>query len=176
MSTKKPKRGSPVIDMTAMVDVAFLLLTFFILTTTNFREDATVEVDMPSSAAQTEIPATQMMTIVVTDSGGVYVGYSDIGTREAVLGRMLKNQVEETEAAKLTEDGASLFSGLENFGVPLRELVYWLNLDDDQRKVYVQKGIPIKEDSATNTVNELRYWIGEGRRSDPYMRFSIKGS
>jgi len=40
---KKPKRGAPTIDMTAMVDVAFLLLTFFILTTTRFREEEKVE-------------------------------------------------------------------------------------------------------------------------------------
>ncbi|MEZ4847928.1 MAG: biopolymer transporter ExbD [Bacteroidia bacterium] len=52
--TKKPKKHPPAIDMTAMVDQArlFLLLTFFILTTTRFREGTRRwEVDMPSSVS-----------------------------------------------------------------------------------------------------------------------------
>jgi biopolymer transport protein ExbD len=169
---KKPKRGAPAIDMTAMVDVAFLLLTFFILTTTSFREDATVEVDMPSSASITEMPPEGMMVLYVTDSGTVFIGYSDISTREQVLQRVIKTRELEGD---LTEEGLSLFSSIENFGVPTRELIYWLNLDDEQRLEYVQKGIPYRDNDSLKTVNELKYWIGEGRRSDPYMRFAIRG-
>ena len=72
--SKKPKRGAPAIDMTAMVDVAFLLLTFFILTTTNFREDANLEVDLPSSTSTKELPTDQgNMIIFLADTGNVYI-------------------------------------------------------------------------------------------------------
>ena len=168
---KKPKRGVPSIDMTAMVDVAFLLLAFFILTTTNFREEANVEVDMPSSSSTKEVPPEGLMTVYVSDSGTVFVGYSDIDTRQGVLSRVIEARQLEGD---LTEDGLNMFSSSENFGVPFQELMTWLNLDDELRQEYAQAGIPFQDDSIGGE-NELKFWVGEGRRTDPGMNFAIRG-
>ncbi len=84
MSAKKPKKHPPAIDMTAMVDVAFLLLTFFILTTTRFREDSKVEIDKPSSVSDLPVPDKKLCTISISNDGRVFVGYSDPLTREVV--------------------------------------------------------------------------------------------
>ena len=168
---KKPKRGVPSIDMTAMVDVAFLLLAFFILTTTNFREEANVEVDMPSSSSIKEVPPEGMMTVYVSDSGNVYVGYSDIDTRIGVLGRVIEARQLD---GVLTEEGQNMFSSSENFGVPFQDLMNWLNMPDEDREGFTQTGIPFADDSLGGE-NELKFWVGEGRRTDPGMNFAIRG-
>lgn len=169
MAAHKPKRGAPTVDMTAMVDVAFLLLTFFILTTTSFREDQKVEVDMPSSISQTEVPIDKLMTISVSPEGNVFVGFSDIGTREATLQRAIQD-----EQLNISELGANYFSTLQDFGVPIIELEEWLNSGEDEVKEYPHGGMPAKLDSTTNR-NDLKEWIRWGRMSDREMRIAIKG-
>ena len=56
---KPKKRVSIRIDMTPLVDVAFLLLTFFMLTT-QFKSDASVIVDTPSSISEIKLPVPKL--------------------------------------------------------------------------------------------------------------------
>lgn len=171
--SKKPKRGSPAIDMTAMVDVAFLLLTFFILTTTSFREDANLEVDLPSSTSVKILPADEgNMIIFVSDTGNVYVGFTDIDTRGKVLKQIIAT---EELQGKLSEQGYNYFTSVENVGVPLNQLLYFLNLEDEEKKIFNQQGVPYEEVDSLGLRNELKTWITQGRIADPRMRFAIRG-
>jgi biopolymer transport protein ExbD len=68
----KPKRANLRLDMTAMVDVAFLLLTFFMLTT-QFKPPEAVEIDVPSSHAEVKLPGTDLMTIAVAEDGRIFL-------------------------------------------------------------------------------------------------------
>ncbi|MCI4668115.1 MAG: biopolymer transporter ExbD [Bacteroidia bacterium] len=176
---KKPKRGAPTIDMTAMVDVAFLLLTFFILTTTRFREEEKVEVDTPSSVSDLEVQDEKLMTVSIGSEGQVFVGFTDISTREGVL----KLLMQEKEKA-ISEDGARYFSTLQEFGVKIDEIDSWLNEEGESSagesftlESYPHEGIPTPDpDSATvENPNELKEWIRWGRLTDQRMRFAIKG-
>lgn len=65
MARVKPKRQSPNMDLTAMSDMAWLLLTFFILTS-NFREPEVVEVVTPSSVSTLKMADDNMMRISIT--------------------------------------------------------------------------------------------------------------
>ncbi|GAB4415690.1 MAG: hypothetical protein OHK0039_24460 [Bacteroidia bacterium] len=172
MSVKKPKRGAPSIDMTAMVDVAFLLLTFFILTTTRFREETKAEVDTPSSVSNLEKPDNGLCIITVNDEGKVFIGFTDIKTREEVLKRFSSEK--ETP---INEDGARYFSTLQEFGVPENEIGKWLNQEAEfTLGNYPNPGISARvTDSTKMTGNELKDWIRWGRLSDQQMRFAIKG-
>ena len=181
--SKKPKRGAPTIDMTAMVDVAFLLLTFFILTTTRFREEQKIEVDTPSSVSTIELEDQGLCIISVADDGRVFIGYSDIMTREAVLGRFIEEKLSE-EGKSISADGASYFSTVQEFGVPEKEFTAWLNGEtkneegeDVTLEDFPHPGIPTPDpDSATTEdPNELKDWIRWGRMADQRMRFAIKG-
>jgi biopolymer transport protein ExbD len=70
----KKGRVSIKIDMTPMVDVAFLLLTFFMLTT-QFRPAEEVEVVLPDSHSSSKLPETNVMTITVEKKGRVFLGF-----------------------------------------------------------------------------------------------------
>jgi len=173
--SKKPKRGAPTVDMTAMVDVAFLLLTFFILTTTSFREETKVEVDMPSSVSSLEVPETGLCLISLADDGRVFVGYTDIGTREEVLRRY----IQEKEVS-ITEEGANYFSTLQEFGVPIDSISMWLNGEVPEVALgdFPHNGIPTPTEAEADSTGdpvELRDWIRWGRMADQKMRFAIKG-
>ena len=63
--SSKRKKTSTRIDMTAMVDVAFLLLTFFILTT-SLATPYAMELNTPPEGGITDINCKKMMTIYLT--------------------------------------------------------------------------------------------------------------
>jgi biopolymer transport protein ExbD len=60
----KPHRQGVVIDMTPLVDVAFLLLTFFMLTT-QFKPTEEVSIILPSSHSEFKLPETDVLTISI---------------------------------------------------------------------------------------------------------------
>lgn len=70
---RKPKRRMKIrIDMTPLVDVAFLLLTFFMLTTV-FRLPQALEIMLPETNKQTvDIAESKMITIRVSNDMTIY--------------------------------------------------------------------------------------------------------
>ncbi len=78
----RAKKSSTHIDMTPMVDLAFLLLTFFMLTTT-FSKPKTMDITMPVKDAkeeeQTKVPASQTLSILLTEKDRIiwYMGVND---------------------------------------------------------------------------------------------------
>jgi biopolymer transport protein ExbD len=73
------------IDMTPMVDVAFLLLTFFMLTT-QFRPPEEVDIRLPLSHSDAKLPESNTMTVNVSDSGKVYLGFDSAILMESMFG------------------------------------------------------------------------------------------
>jgi biopolymer transport protein ExbD len=65
------------IDMTPMVDVAFLLLIFF-MSTTQFKPPEAVAVRLPASSSEIHIPETNTILLTVTDEGRMYIS-SELG-------------------------------------------------------------------------------------------------
>ncbi len=61
---RKPKRAGVNMDMTAMVDVAFLLLIFFMVTTV-FRRPLAMEINMPEPGAKVQVAESTVLTVYV---------------------------------------------------------------------------------------------------------------
>ena len=164
MPKVKIPRKSTSIDMTAMCDVAFLLLTFFMLTT-KFKPDEAVIVDTPSSVSEIKLPETDILQIMIDKDDRVFFGIDGQPTRVEMLEKMAeKNNIQLTETEK------SQFALVSTFGVPVENLKQFLNLPPDERGRVQQPGIPI--DSLDN---ELGFWVLYARQSNPAFRIAIKG-
>jgi len=69
--------GEPGIDLSPMLDCVFILLIFFIVTTT-FVDETGVEVDKPQAASAAQLEKTSIM-IALTKKGEVVYGGREIG-------------------------------------------------------------------------------------------------
>lgn len=81
MKIKKKRRISIAIDMTPMVDIAFLLLIFY-MTTTQFKPPEQKEVTLPTSHSQIELPSKDKIVVTVTGLDSIFVDYTERVDRE----------------------------------------------------------------------------------------------
>ena len=103
MAAKKTPRGGIKMDMTPMVDVAFLLLTFFMLTT-QFKPPESVQIDLPSSHSAFKLPETDVMIITVTKEGRIFLGVDQQQLRVRLFGEEMRLSASvEVEAKALTD-------------------------------------------------------------------------
>jgi biopolymer transport protein ExbD len=85
----KPKRLGVAIDMTPMVDVAFLLLTFFMLAS-NFRPAEEVQITLPSSTSEIKLPESDVLTINIAKDGRLFVGTDRVPLMVKLFGEKAK--------------------------------------------------------------------------------------
>ena len=164
MPKVKPHRSSPSLDMTPMVDLAFLLVTFFMLTT-KFAPEEPVQVDMPKSHANFRLPDTDILLLTVSKEGHVFFGMDGKFTKQTLLTNM-----GNAHKIKFTPEQINRFAVLPSFGLPLANLQKFLDMDSEERKAIKQDGIPT--DSLNN---ELTDWIIYSRLANPKLRIAIKG-
>jgi biopolymer transport protein ExbD len=159
MPRVKVARKSTAIDMTAMCDVAFLLLTFFILTAKPKIEDP-VKAEVPSSTKEKLVPEENLATITIGSKDGkdkifYSVTGSDVRT-EALKAMGEKYKVD------FTPEEQTKFANVEIFGVPIAQMKQFLALSPDERNSFNQIGIP----ADTTGNNELSNWILTSRQAD----------
>jgi len=82
LGLRKHKRVGIRVDMTPMVDVAFLLLIFFMVTTV-FRRPLAMEVNIPEPGAKVEVPASNVMTTYIMQDGSIIYDVGQRGFTEA---------------------------------------------------------------------------------------------
>jgi biopolymer transport protein ExbD len=87
-SVKKGKRRSKRLgfhlDMTPMVDVAFLLLTFFMLTTT-FSKSNTMEINIPPEKLEVKVAEKNVMTMRIAGDGMAYCSLGNEAPKRILL-------------------------------------------------------------------------------------------
>lgn len=165
MGKVKVHRKTPSIDMTPMVDLAFLLVTFFMLTAA-FRPPEPVAVDTPKSESEIPLPDADRIIITVSKDGKVFFDMDNQSGRK----RMLQDMGEKY-GVSFTNEQVTSFAVLGGFGVPVRQLPQFLDMTPDERAQIVHPGIP-----ADSVNNELADWVVYGRLTAPSkMRIAIKG-
>ena len=135
MAKIKMSKKATSIDMTAMCDVAFLLLTFFILTATA-KQPEPLPVQTPASTVQTKLPETGLVTITVGNSNGeekVFFGMKDRDIREKTL-ELMGNK----HGVKFTKEETDKFKLIDEFGVPIGALKQVIGMTSTERN---KKGV-----------------------------------
>lgn len=139
--------------MTAMCDVAFLLLSFFILAT-KFKPAEALSVVTPSSVSSKVAPDKNVVLLTMDKDGKVYFSVSDANTSEK---KDIIDAVNTSKNLGLTDAEKKNFSNNPTayVGVPFAQLKSYLDVPVDQVKNVKQSGIPAQD----STNNELRDWI-----------------
>ena len=143
-------RSSPALDMTPMVDLAFLLVTFFMLTA-SFRSSEPVMVDTPSATTEKLLPDNYLLVTVDKD-GKAFFHITGQTVRAKLLGDMgAKYSIEFTDEEK------KRFSVMTSFGVPIKDLKKYIAMEEGERSKFESPGIPLD-----STDNQLSQWIFNG--------------
>jgi biopolymer transport protein ExbD len=147
-----------------MCDVAFLLLTFFMLTS-NFTKKEATAVNTPSSISEIKIPERNIMLILVDAKGKVFFGIDGQDNRIALLEKMGivynipfdKNELKE-------------FSLINSFGVPMNRMKAFLALKPEERdNPAAALGIP-----CDSIDNQFKNWVSAARSISADYRIAIK--
>ena len=170
MAKVKMSKKASAIDMTAMCDVSFLLLTFFILTATA-KQPEIVPVETPASTVQVKLPDTDLAIITIADGGKIFFGVKAPDVRMKTL-ELIGTQYN----IEFTQEESKRFSLMEEFGVPVNQLKKLISLSSSDRKQEgLQTGIP--HDSIDDQLTE---WVRAARNAnaevnEQQLNFAIKG-
>lgn len=172
MPKVKIPRKSTIVDMTAMCDVSFLLLTFFILTA-KFKPQSIVAVDVPT--ARTTRPVDNAITITVNKEGKAYISLKEKATRYAMLEKLIEFSGDHYPGIKdLTQQQKEFFSLSDTWGTPIGQTKQVTSLDGLQFKKYQEEqmaGIPYD-----STDNQLGDWVMAARyATGGDIKIAIKG-
>lgn len=169
MSRPKIARKSTFIDMTAMCDVAFLLLSFFMLAT-KFKPDEPVVVVTPASISQVILPDADIMMITVDAKGRVFFSIDNKNIRKGLI-----QDMNEYKGLGLTEAEMNSFAIGGSIGTPFNQMKGYLSATPDARSAFdkTTTGVPT-DTSVNNPDNELAMWIRSARNNNPKLRICIK--
>ncbi len=173
MPKVKVPRKSTIVDMTAMCDVAFLLLTFFILTA-KFKPQAVVAVDVPDARSTKAVD--NAIIITVNKEGKAFISLKEKAQRYAMLEKLNSISGDHYPGIKnLTPEQTEFFCLAETWGTPIADTKRITSMNGTQFKEYQEKqmpGIPYTD----SLDNQLGDWVSSAfYASGGNIQIGIKG-
>ena len=155
--------------MTAMCDVAFLLLTFFMLAT-KFKPAEPVVVQTPKSISNIPLPDVDIMLLTVDPRGRIFFAIDNKNMRQSLI-----ETIDYDKDLKLTKEEKNAFTVDASEGIPFSQLKNYLASTPDQQKAMEASapGIP-SDTSVLAPNNDLAEWIKAARNTNPKLRICIK--
>jgi biopolymer transport protein ExbD len=161
---------SPHIDMTPMVDLFSVVLTFLMLTAT-MRQPEPAPVDTPASVSEKPTPDYNMLTLLISKDDRVFMNIDNgpdtlFKFRRKILlemGKQYNVEFTEPELREFEKNPSSM-------GVPMQKMKEYFAAKDAAAKAPFQTGIPL--DSLDN---QLSSWILYARQVNPAVQACIKG-
>ncbi len=150
-SVKMPRHNTDT-DMTPFVDVAFLILSFFMLAT-KFKPPEKVPIETPGSVLSEKLPENDAVMMSIDSADRVF--FSILAQKEPAIKVEVLKKLNQQRQLNLTDAQMNSFKNVYMIGVPLASLGQYLSLSSDEQEAYKDPGIPVL-DSATN---ELVWWI-----------------
>ena len=155
------------IDMTPMSDVMTLLLCFFMLTST-FLTPEPIQVTTPSSVSEKKVPETDVLNILVSPKGQIFLGTENKNYMKAMMEEMTDRfgvSLNATQQKHFLEDAM--------VGAPMDKLAQYLSLEPEKMSEAIQMlGIPT--DSINDGMSEFQMWVKAARDANPDIKIAIK--
>ncbi len=155
------------IDMTPMSDVMTLLLCFFMLTST-FLTPEPVKVNTPASVSEVKVPENDVLNILVSPEGNIYVGSENKNTMQEMMETVTDKfgiSLNATQVKHFREDAM--------IGAPMAVFADYLSLDTEKMGEEIQK-LSIPLDSIDGGESEFQEWVTAAREANPDIRLAIK--
>jgi biopolymer transport protein ExbD len=170
MPSVKIPRKSTFTDMTPFVDVAFLILSFFIMAT-KFKPPETVQIKTPGSVLSQKLPENNAVMISFDSLNRVFftvLSQQDKSKYDAII-----EQVNTGQNLGLTPQEKAAFKKVYMIGVPFAQLKQFLAMSPEEQAKVKLPGIPV-----TDTANNQVYsWVNASIAAfrNEKLNFLIKG-
>jgi biopolymer transport protein ExbD len=170
-SVKIPRKSTDT-DMAPFVDIAFLILSFFIMAT-KFKPPEPVEVKTPGSVLSRKLPENNAILVTIDSTDKVY--FTVLSEKNKTIHDNIIKGINTSQNLGLTPAELNNFKQTFLTGVPFAGLKQLLNTDPKEQVALKQPGIPVK-DTANN---QLYWWIREAKAAfagaGEKLNYLIKG-
>ena len=168
-SVKLPRKSTDT-DMTPFVDVAFLILSFFMLAT-KFKPPEPVEITTPGSVNSQKLPENNAVMIIVDSSNRVF--FSVLSEKDKSKFDAIIQDVNSSQSLGLSNSEMANYRQTFAVGVPFGNLKQLLGLDTKSQEALKVPGIPVL-DSANN---QLYWWVSAAKKAfaGEKLNYLIKG-
>ena len=169
MGKVKVKKADVWIDMTPMSDVMVLLLTFFMLTST-FVKNEPVKVTQPSSVSEIKVPEKNVLNIIVSKAGKVFMSMDNQNDMIALIQGMDQKCSIGLDAKEMKK-----FQTDPMWGIPVNSLKGYLKLPSEKMtEVITSKDAGIPLDSIDKGKSEFQLWVTEAKAVNKDLSIAIK--
>lgn len=168
-SVKIPRKSTDT-DMTPFVDIAFLILSFFIMAT-KFKPPEPVEIVTPGSVLSQKLPENNAVMITIDSSNRVY--FTVLSEKDKTKFDDIIKGINTTQNLGLSQAELNNFRNTFLVGVPFAGLKQLLGINAKEQGKLKQPGIPVM-DSANN---QLIWWIQQAKTAfaGQKLNYLIKG-
>lgn len=156
--------------MTPFVDIAFLILSFFIMAT-KFKPPEPVEIKTPGSVISQKLPETNAVMITVDSANRVF--FTVLSDKDKTKYDAVIQGINESQKLGLTPSEMANFRQTFAVGVPFGNLKELLATDVKEQGKINQPGIPVMD----TLNNQIYWWILESKKAfaGEELKFLIKG-
>jgi len=146
--------------MTPFVDIAFLILSFFIMAT-KFKPEEPIQVETPSSVSSDILKEENAMLITIDGNGKVYLNINAVKDNDKIKLTSILKGINNTRNLGLSDQEIGKLLQAPIYGVSFAGLKQLAALPADQLKTVEQPGIPVLD----TLNNELVWWIDETKKA-----------
>lgn len=170
-SVKLPRKSTDT-DMTPFVDIAFLILSFFIMAT-KFKPPEPVQITTPGSVSSQDLPQDDAVLIAIDTANRVF--FTVLAEKDKSISEDILKKIGTIRTLTFTTDQAMNYRKTYAVGVPFSQLGSLLSLEPENQGSVTQPGIPVMD----TLDNQLATWIQAAKevyreRQKP-LKYLIKG-